>query len=83
MSLAAPTAWADPTFNVSLNTSSISGTTGQVVFELIDGDGVVDNSLSLANFETIGPTRQRIIGFHVNNRSRPAIPRGSAREGRA
>lgn len=49
--LVAPTAWADPTFNVSLNTSSISGTTGQVVFELIDGDGVVNNSLSLANFD--------------------------------
>jgi len=43
-------ATADPTFNVSLDTSSILGTTGQVVFELIDGDGVVDNSVLLSSF---------------------------------
>ena len=48
--LASVTAWADPIFDVSLDTSSISGTVGQVVFELVDGDGVVDNSVALSGF---------------------------------
>lgn len=54
--LAAPAVRADATFAVSLDTSSISGTDGQVVFELIDGDGVVDNSISLSSFDLGGGT---------------------------
>ena len=52
--LGASGACADATFDVSLDTSAISGADGQVVFELIDGDGVVDNSLSLSSFDLGG-----------------------------
>lgn len=54
--LVAAAVWADPTFTVSLDTSSISGTTEQLVFELIDGDGVVDNSVVLSSFGFGGGT---------------------------
>jgi hypothetical protein len=40
-------------FDVSLNTSSLSGTQ-VLVFELTDGDGVIDNSVSLTNFSLGG-----------------------------
>jgi hypothetical protein len=45
---------ADATFDVSLDTSAISGTDGQVVFELIDGDGTVENFVSLSSFDLGG-----------------------------
>jgi hypothetical protein len=48
--LATASAGAYQTFSVSLDTSSISSTTEEVVFELVDGDGVVDNSLLLSKF---------------------------------
>ena len=55
--LAASGARADATFAVSLDTSSIAGTDGQVVFELIDGDGALDNnSVSLSSFDLGGGT---------------------------
>ena len=40
-------------FNVSLDTSSLSGTQ-TLAFELTDGDGVVDNSITLTNFSLGG-----------------------------
>lgn len=40
-------------FNVSLNTSSLSGTQ-TLVFELTDGDGAIDNSVSLTDFSLDG-----------------------------
>jgi hypothetical protein len=40
-------------FNVSLNTSSLSGTQA-LIFEFTDGDGVVDNSVALTNFSLGG-----------------------------
>lgn len=54
--LVAAAVWADPTFTASIDTSSISGTTEQLVFELIDGDGVVDNSVGLSSFGFGGGT---------------------------
>ena len=54
--LAASGARADAMFSVSLDTSAISGTTEQLVFEFIDGDGVADNSVSLSNFDLGGGT---------------------------
>ena len=54
--LSASGARADATFDVSLDTSSISGTDAQLVFELIDGDGVTDNAVSLSNFNLGGGT---------------------------
>jgi hypothetical protein len=55
--LAAAACRADEVFDVSLDTSPISGTTEeQLVFELIDGDGVADNSVSLTNFNLGGGT---------------------------
>ena len=53
---AATAARANPAFDVSLDTSSISGMTEEVVFQLIDGDGVVDNSLLLGDFSVGGGT---------------------------
>jgi hypothetical protein len=53
---AAATARADAMFSVSLDTSSVAGMTEQVVFELIDGDGVIDNSVLLAAFGLGGGT---------------------------
>ena len=54
--MVAPATRADATFDVSLDTTSISGTGGQIVFELIDGDGVADNNVSLSNFDLGGGT---------------------------
>jgi hypothetical protein len=51
--LAMSGARADPTFEVSLDTSAISGTSEQLVFEFVDGDGSVNNSVSLSDF-TLG-----------------------------
>jgi len=45
---------ADAAFDVSLDTSNITVPGGEVVFELIDGDGVVDNTVSLSNFDLGG-----------------------------
>jgi hypothetical protein len=53
---AAATARADAMFNVSLDTSSVAAMTEQVVFELIDGDGIIDNSVLLSNFGLGGGT---------------------------
>src|SRR5215467_6278100 len=52
--LAASGAHGNATFAVSLDTSTITGTDGQIVFELIDGDGVADNSVSLSGFDLGG-----------------------------
>jgi hypothetical protein len=50
VALAAVSAKADGgTVNVSLNTSSLSGTQ-TIVFGITDGDGVVDNSVALSDF---------------------------------
>lgn len=54
--LATPGARADATFEVSLDTSAISGTSEQLLFEFVDGDGVVDNSVSLSDFTLGGGT---------------------------
>ncbi|MEJ2680419.1 MAG: NF038129 family PEP-CTERM protein [Gammaproteobacteria bacterium] len=37
-------------FNVTLDTTSISGETHSVAFDLIDGDGVTNNTVSVSNF---------------------------------
>jgi len=44
-----PSAMADD-FSVTLNTSSLSGTTQTFVFTLTDGDGAVDNTVTLSDF---------------------------------
>jgi len=41
-------------FNVSMNTSSIGGGSFSVVFDLIDGDGVSNNQITLGNFMGFG-----------------------------
>jgi len=37
-------------FSVTLNTSSLSGTTQEFVFQLTDGDGTINNTATLSNF---------------------------------
>jgi uncharacterized repeat protein (TIGR02543 family) len=54
---AARAAEAD-SFDVSLNTSSLSGTQ-VLVFELTDGDGVIDNSVSLTDFSLVAAAWRR------------------------
>lgn len=54
--LAASAAHADPTFDVSLDTTAISGTQDQLVFELIDGGGEPQTSVSLTHFDLGGGT---------------------------
>lgn len=49
LGVAAGSAMADA-FSVTLNTSSLSGTTQEFVFQLTDGDGAVDNTATLSNF---------------------------------
>src|SRR5215469_6858950 len=51
--LAAARASKADSFNVSLDTSSLTGTQ-TLAFELTDGDGVVDNSITLTNFSLGG-----------------------------
>ncbi len=41
-------------FNVSMNTSSIGGGSFSVVFDLIDGDGMSNNQITLGNFMGFG-----------------------------
>ena len=56
--LAATPASAD-TLNVTVGTVSLSGTSATLAFDFIDGDGVVNNSISISNFQsdaTLGST---------------------------
>ena len=41
-------------FNVSMDTSSIGGGSYYVVYDLINGDGVSDNQVTLGNFTGFG-----------------------------
>ena len=54
LALAASGTRADPTFDVTLDTSAISGTNDQLVFELIDGGGEPQTSVSLTQFDLGG-----------------------------
>ena len=42
------------TFEVTLDTSSLSGTAARLAFDLIDGDGVVNNTAAISGFSTDG-----------------------------
>ncbi len=48
-----PTALAAP-FSVSIDTSSLSGSAAQLAFDLIDGDGAINNSAIISGFSTDG-----------------------------
>ena len=50
LAVAASGAKAD-TFDVSLNTSSLSGTTQTLAFSLTNNDGAADNTISLSSFD--------------------------------
>lgn len=54
LALAASGTRADPTFDVTLDTSAISGTNDLLVFELIDGGGEPQTSVSLTQFDLGG-----------------------------
>jgi hypothetical protein len=41
-------------FSIALNTSSLSGTSAQLAFDLIDGDGVNNNTAVISGFTTNG-----------------------------
>lgn len=52
--LAASSTRADPMFDVTLDTSAIAGTDDQLVFELVDGGGEPQTSVSLTQFDLGG-----------------------------
>ena len=42
------------TLNISINTTSLSGTSGRFEFDLFDGDSVVNNTATISNINTDG-----------------------------
>jgi hypothetical protein len=51
--LASSPTFAD-SFSITLDTTSLSGTNAQLLFDLIDGDGISNNSLTVSNFYSDG-----------------------------
>jgi len=48
---ASGTAWSS-VVNISIDTTPLQGVTGSIAFDFIDGDGLVNNSVTVRNFST-------------------------------
>ena len=46
--------WADSIYNYTVNTAAISGTNGYLAFDLVDGDGLGNNTVTASGFSTDG-----------------------------